>query len=139
MTTKIVYPTIRSGLRVAVPSTVDESKLSVCGNKLQLLPVPKDQDLGNFLKAQGKNLSSGMCFYQHTTAVTVPPYKTVILRNKQTGVLLTGLHARKALGLGDTTARLHKNPLPDYEVYIETGSANRKVKGGTFCLYKERV
>lgn len=76
----------------------------------------------------------GCAFYLLTKPETVQSYKLIAVRNKQTGKVFTGLHARQLLGIPDTNVRLAPGSYAAFDVYIQSTSVNRRLIGGTTVL-----
>lgn len=80
----------------------------------------------------GKPYSIGSAYYQLTKKETVQADKDLALREKSNGCLYTGAHARTLLGIPDgADIKLVPALHPDYEIFIQSKSVNRKVIPGT--------
>jgi hypothetical protein len=103
-----------------------------------LEPTRRDGvSIGKFLPHHGFELSMVKRYYQFTKPETVQEYKDVVLYDKATGDFFTGKEARKLLGLpeyGDVRIKPQASILAKYDVFIETGSNNRKLLPNTRVL-----
>lgn len=76
----------------------------------------------------------GEAFYQLTKPVDVQPQKVVALYEKKTHSVYTGAQARTLLGLPDYTVKVSPSAHPDFDIFIQSTSMNRKLFGGTYVL-----
>jgi hypothetical protein len=122
--------------------TVEERELAkraVPPGRFQVLDVDRDTRINDFVKAQGLTFKTGRGFYQFTKRVLVQSYKEVVLRNKRTGDMFSGDEARRIAGIPiGTTANVSPvaPELRNYDCFIQSTSATRKLLGGTQFLYE---
>jgi hypothetical protein len=76
----------------------------------------------------------GSTYYQLTKAETVQPQKSIIIRDKTTGELYSGVSARQLLGLPNNHTRVAPASHPNYEIFVQSTSPNRNLVGGTTAL-----
>ena len=106
-------------------------------SRFQVLDVPADVPIAEFVRMNGLHFNTGRGFYEFTKPVTVQSYKEVVLLHKATGKMFSGSEARRALGLPEgTDVRLSAGDLPDFIPFIQSTSPNRKLIGGTRFLYE---
>jgi len=81
----------------------------------------------------------GRALYQLTkTESDVQDYKLICIRDRANGKKYAGAAARKLLGLPERgTIKLAPGKMGNYELFVQSTSVNRKLKGGTRLLYKE--
>lgn len=79
----------------------------------------------------GRKYKTGEAFYQLTKPETIQPQKTVAVRRKKTGEVYVGANARDLLGLPDTSARVRPLHNPEYDIFVQSTSVNRKLVVGT--------
>lgn len=80
----------------------------------------------------------GRSFYQFTKPELIREKTQVILRHKETGNLFSGPTAREMIGLPlGERARLKPIQLPDYDIFIQSCSLNRKLVEDTQLLYEK--
>ena len=113
-----------AGLEVVEPS------------RFQVLTVTADKDIRSFVEETGADFKKGAGFYQFTKSELIQERKDVVLVDKVTGDMFTGDHARELIGLPKgERAQLKPAKLEKYDVYVQSTSINRKLKGGTKFLY----
>ncbi len=76
----------------------------------------------------------GEAFYQLSKPEKVQPTKAVALLDKKSKAVYTGADARKLLGLPDHEVRVAPASFPDFDLFIQSGSVNRKLVAGTSVL-----
>lgn len=85
---------------------------------------------------------TGSAFYQlHTvlggtkTAEVVQPQKKIVVRNRKSGRVYAGAQARQLLGLpADAEVRVRPEDNPEYQIFVQSTSVNRKLVAGTKLL-----
>lgn len=116
--------------------------LAVPGGRFQVMFVPDDSSIKEFVEENGVTFQRGRAFYQLTKSETVNQYKELILRDKLTGEFFNGSQVRDTLGLlpqvgsGGVKEKLRPVHLDKYDVFIQSTSSNRKLIGGTSILYE---
>lgn len=101
----------------------------------QVLDVPYDIDIRDFVKENGLTFKKGDGFYQFTKSVKIQNYKEVFAQCVKTGKTYRGGEARQKLGIPNRTCQTYpKNE--GYIGFIQSTSVNRKLLGGTKFLYK---
>lgn len=85
----------------------------------------------------GHQYVSGRGFYQLTLApVKVQIQKDIAIVEKKSGMVYTGKNARALLGLpGNLEVTLRASQNPDYDIFIQSTSSNRKLLVGQKYLY----
>jgi hypothetical protein len=76
----------------------------------------------------------GEAFYQLSKPEKVQASKQVALFDKQSKAVYTGAEARGLLGLPDHEVRVAPANFPDFEIFVQSGSVNRKLVPGTRLL-----
>lgn len=106
--------------------------------RFQIMHVKCDATIRDFVERRRLRFEAGRGFYELTKAVTVQPHKEVILENRETGEMYTGVEARKALGLPTTgNVRVNRGAVPlEFRAFVQSTSYNRKLLGGTAFLYE---
>ena len=106
--------------------------------RFQTVYVDSDAVIKAFVVDEmGAKFKVGRGFYQWTKTETIQEKKEVILRDKKSGDMWTGEEAREMIGLPyGTRGRLSPASLPEYDVFVQSTSWNRKLKGGTEFLYE---
>lgn len=101
-----------------------------------MLPVLADQRIDEFVETKTRRpYRLGEGYYQLTKPVEVQPQKTVALFDRRAYTVYTGANARNLIGLPSThTVRISPASHPNYEIFIQSTSVNRKLIGGTNLL-----
>lgn len=84
----------------------------------------------------GHQYVAGRGYYQLTLApVKVQIQKDIAIVEKKSGKVYTGKNARALLGLPDMVVTLKAGQNPDYDIFIQSTSPNRKLLHGQKYLY----
>lgn len=95
-----------------------------------------DDRIDNFTESMGHQYIVGRGFYQLTLAsVKVQVQKDIAIVGKKSGKVYTGKNARALLGLPDMTVTLKAGQNPDFDIFIQSTSLNRKLLIGSRYLY----
>jgi hypothetical protein len=76
----------------------------------------------------------GEAFYQLSKPEKVQPGKAIALCDVKTKDVYTGAEARKLLGLPDHEVKVSPASHPDFLIFVQSGSVNRKLVPGTKLL-----
>lgn len=133
-----MFTTLRGIGKAAARRYSSPTELSaVAPARFQVLHVDEDQDIKGFVLENGLRFNIGRGFYEFTKRETIQGHKEVVLVDRRTGDMFTGPGARAMIGLPTGhDARLAPKALADYRVFVQSTSANRKLKGGTGFLYE---
>ena len=106
-----------------------------------LTPLSKDQyavldvayaeQIRPYVEGHGMGYSLGCAYYQLSKTENIQPQKQIIVRNKRTGAVYTGREARNLIGLPDIAVRVTPNHNPEFDVFVQSTSVNRKLVPGT--------
>lgn len=105
--------------------------------RFQMIAVPTDSEIREFVQAQGLVFSKGKGYYEFTKKETIQAKKQVVIMDRNTGEIFEGAAVRQVLGLSDANADIR--PTYDkakYRVFVQSTSVNRKLQGGTLFLYE---
>lgn len=99
----------------------------------RLLDVIEDGRIDNFVEMNFQRpYKLGEAYYQLMKPETIQPQKQIaILANSKVYI---GKEARDLLGLPDYHIRVKPNNFPDYEIFVQSTSVNRKLIAGTRLL-----
>jgi hypothetical protein len=117
-------------------TTVRSLKPVVEHDRFKGFKVPFDQRIDDFVVTVTGHYCPGDAFYELTKRVTIQPHKQIIIIEKSTGKKYGGSDARKLIGLPDKSVKVSPNTNPDYTVFVQSTSFNRKVLGGTSVLVR---
>lgn len=126
----------------AAESIQAEGVIAVPEGRFQIIEVPTDVTIKDFVIANGIKFKKGRAFYELTKAEDVQQYKEVILEDKKSRDLYTGAQVRKYLKLppqvekGGITGKVYADKKREYSVFVQSTSVNRKLIGGTRILYE---
>jgi hypothetical protein len=105
--------------------------------RFQVLDVDRDIGIKEFAEENGLRFRIGRGFYQFTKTSTIQAHKEILLMEKETGDLFTGVQARQLLGLPcGMDVRVKPEYLAKYIPFVQSTSSNRKLLEGTKFLYE---
>lgn len=99
-----------------------------------LVPVPKDAVIKEFVEATGNQYKIGQAYYQLMKVETIQGNKALAVVEKATAKVFTGTGVRGMIGLSDLTVRVKPNHNPEYDIFVQSTSVNRKLIAGTKVL-----
>ncbi len=103
----------------------------------KLWTVWRDQSIRDFVDEQlgAGRYVSGRAYYEHTKAETIQPQKNLAFMSKVDGQVYTGREARAMVGLPDMYVKVAPDFNPEYRIFVQSTSTNRRLKAGTQLLY----
>lgn len=105
-------------------------------NSYMLVPVPKDCVINQFTQECGQTYQLGRGYYQLSKTETIQPNKQIAIIERGPGAqVYIGRDARQMIGLPDMEVRVKPDYNPDYMVFVQSTSINRKLIAGTKYLY----
>jgi hypothetical protein len=108
-------------------------------SRFQVLHVDHDVDIKGFVVSTGADFKIGRGFYQLSKSETVQERKEVVLVDKRTGDMWSGKAARDMIGLPyGERGKVRPKYGFDYDVFIQSTSANRKLMRNTKFLYEAK-
>lgn len=118
--------------------TVQQAKLTpLKPSDYILTPVPRDATIKDFTEACGYKYVVGHGFYQLMKTETIQPQKEIAIVERGGGEnVYIGPDARQILGLSNVAVRVKPAYNPDYVVFVQSTSINRKLIAGTRFLYR---
>lgn len=104
--------------------------------QFRMYKVGTDIPISTFVEQETRRAYRlGEAFYQLTKPVEVQPQKQIALYERKKHAVYTGKDARQLLGLpNDHTVRVEPAAHPNYEIFIQSTSTNRKLLAGTSLL-----
>jgi len=117
----------------------DDDTIKPCnGAKFQVFNVEADTSIKDFVVKMGLTFKTGRGFYEFTKPEIITDNKEIILMKKTTGELYEGAGTRKLANIVSDggTRKLKPSDIPEYRVFIQSTSANRKLIGDTGFLYE---
>ncbi len=106
-------------------------------SRFQVIPVNNDEDIQSFASNNGLVFERGKGFYHFQKPELIQKNKEIVLREKSSGDFFEGNMCRKMLNLitYDETKRIKPTDFPQYDIFIQSTSLNRKLMGGSKFLY----
>lgn len=118
--------------------TIQQAALTpLAHSAYKLVPVPKDDVIRPFVEACGYTYRVGKAFYQLTKRETIQTRKELIIVHRKTDAVYVGPQVRDMLGLPAMETRVSPEFNPDYDIYVQSTSVNRKLLAGTKLLILE--
>jgi hypothetical protein len=112
---------------------VDQTLKSLNWGQFRLLDVEETGRIDEFVESRlGRPYKLGEAYYQLMKPETIQPQKDVAILSKKK--LYVGHEARTLLGLPDFNVKVSPGDHPDYEVFVQSTSVNRKLIEGTKLL-----
>lgn len=101
-------------------------------------PVKMATAIRPFVESLGRVYNQGMGFYHLTKSETIQARKQIIVVEKATDKAYGGTEARHLIGLPDgKEMRVRPDANPEYDIYVQSTSVNRKLLPGTNLLIKK--
>jgi hypothetical protein len=99
-----------------------------------LVPVPRDTPIKEFVESTGRTYKTGSGFYALTKSELIQANKIIAVVENKTAKVFLGPDARSLIGLPDMEVRVRPGYNPDYTIYVQSTSINRKLIAGTKLL-----
>lgn len=107
--------------------TVRDSLDALPKNNYEILNVDKDSSISDFIISKVGMFAKGKGFYELTKPETVQGNKSIIIQNRISKNLYSGVNARKLLGLPDYEIRVSPENFGNYKIFVQSNSSNRKL------------
>jgi len=107
-------------------------------SRFQMLHVDEDIAINEFVRSTGATFRIGRGFYELTKPELIQERKEVVLRDKRTGYMFSGNKARDMIGMPYGMRGKVYPKETEYDVFIQSTSANRKLIGNTRFLYEAK-
>jgi len=104
--------------------------------RFQIMDVPSDIDIRGFVEGNDIPFLPGKGFYEFTKTEEIQEKKEVVLQDKKTGDMFSGVQARELIGIPLGTRGRVKPAELGYRVFVQSTSYNRKLKAGSKFLYE---
>lgn len=112
--------------------TVSATLTPIDNSRFAVYDVPAPQRIDEFVKAQTGTYVRGNAYYELMKTETIQAQKGVVVFEKKTGKVYSGADARHLIGLPDgESVRVKPDANPDYKVFIQSTSINRKLMPNT--------
>lgn len=124
-----------TGLDAVNADTVHSVLTPLSPQTYDVFPVHHDSPIREYAYSRGVPYQVGKGFYQLTKSETIQPQKQIAIREKTTGRIYWGDAARDLLGLPrDLSVKVKPNINPEYDVFVQSTSVNRKLIANTDLL-----
>lgn len=124
-----------TGLDAVNANTVRGTLTPLDFDTYDIIPVHHDSPIRDYVYSRGLDYTIGKGFYQLTKTEKIQPQKQIAIREKTTGRVFSGEAARDLLGLPrDTQVRVKPDANPEYDVFVQSTSVNRKLIENTDLL-----
>ncbi|MFB7858911.1 vWA domain-containing protein [Rhodococcus qingshengii] len=100
----------------------------------QLIPVIRDVKIKEFVEETGRTYVTGRAFYQLSKLETIQGNKALAIVEKSSGRVFQGDGVRDMLGLGADSVRVKPDQNPEFKIFVQSTSVNRKLKASTQLL-----
>lgn len=111
-------------------------------SRYEIVTAPRTMTMSNLCLSLVINLSltGGVGYYLANSKESLPDGRVVIVRNKKTGEFIDdfakrGL-VRKLLNLSENDMDLNPDRYPDYDIFVDSPSRNKKITAGQDFLYQ---
>lgn len=118
-------------------STVKAMKIKpLTKSQYDLFDVKKEGPIREFIEQKGLTYVLGRGYYQLKKTESIQPQKLVAVMEDNTGKIYLGREARDLIGLPpDIEVRVRPNFNPDFTIFIQSTSVNRKLLENTKLLW----
>ena len=103
-------------------------------SQFQLIPVPKDAVIKDFVEATGRTYVTGRAFYQLMKPEAIQANKVLAVVENKTAKVFVGDGVRALVGLPDMEVRVRPGHNADYTIFVQSQAINRKLIAGTKLL-----
>lgn len=101
----------------------------------QLFDIKENAWISIFVEQQtGAQYVKGSAYYQLMKPEKIQPQKKICVRNRRSGRVYTGDHARQLLNLPDHEVRVKPEENAEFQIFVQSTSVNRKLIAGTKLL-----
>jgi hypothetical protein len=124
-----------TGLEAVNAQTVHQTLTPLAKGAYDIFPVHHDAPIRDYIYSRGVPYEIGKGFYQLTKTENIQPQKQIAIREKASGQVFWGDAARDLLGLPrNMQVRVKPNLNPEYDVFVQSTSVNRKLIANTDVL-----
>ena len=107
----------------------------VSPSRFQILDVDERIDIKTFVQRNSLIFRTGRGFYEFTKPEKITEKKEVVLVDKVSGDMYTGLEACRMIGAGGS-GKIKPNDLEKWRVFVQSTSYNRVLMPDTGFLYE---
>lgn len=130
--TRAVFSTGADAVNAA---TIHAAALTPLSNsEYVLVSVHREGPIKEWVEECGYPYRVGSAYYQLTKTETIQAQKDLAVVEKATGKVYMGAQARGVVGLPDMTVRVAPQHNPQFDIFVQSTSVNRKLLPGTTLL-----
>lgn len=130
--TRAVFSTGADAVNAATIHAAALTPLS--SSEYVLVPVHREGPIKEWVEECGYPYRVGSAYYQLTKTETIQAQKDLAVVEKATGKVYMGAQARGVVGLPDMTVRVAPQHNPQFDIFVQSTSVNRKLLPGTTLL-----
>lgn len=124
-----------TGIDVVNKQTLKEAGLKpLTRDSYTVIDVKQDGPIRETVEANGLVYQIGTAYYQLTKLETIQGKKELAIRNRHSGRYHVGQGARTLLNLSDGPERVKPEHNPEFDIFVQSTSVNRKLIAGTRLL-----
>jgi hypothetical protein len=123
-----------TGIDAVNKNTVQSSLKALPNASYRVVPVYYAAQIRDAVQADGVPYYVGKGYYQLTKTETIQATKQIAIREKSTGKVFMGSQARQLIGLPAHDVRVKPDQNPEYDIFVQSTSVNRKVLPNTSVL-----
>lgn len=124
-----------TGIDAVNTKTVSRTLTPLAKDAYKVYGVPFDQRIDEFVTAAAGEYNRGNAYYELVKSEEIQPSKKVVVVRKNDLQAFAGSEARHLIGLPDGDyARVRPDTNPEYDVFIQSTSVNRKLTKNTKVL-----
>lgn len=117
------------------PNTVRGNLTKLGPLDYSIVPVTESAEIRDYVVSHtGRAYRAGSAFYELSKREEIQPHKEIAVRDRTTGDVFTGPQARTMLNLPDMHVKVGPGYNPQFDVFVQSTSVNRKLVPGTELL-----
>jgi hypothetical protein len=122
-----------TGVDAINKQTVSANLAPLSYNRYQVVPVNRVAEIREWVEGCGHQYRTGEWFYELTKPEEIQPQKKLAVMDRSDNVFV-GDNVRAMVGLPNYKVRVRPDFNPDYKVFVQSTSVNRKLVPGTKLL-----
>jgi uncharacterized protein YegL len=127
--TKNLFQLSTAGLK---PADVKATLTELHFGQYRLVPVALDCPIAEFVEGvTNRPYKLGEAYYELMKPETIQATKNVVIKHRKTHKLYQGKEAREVLSLPAYDVRVNPESSPEWQIFVQSTSVNRKLIGGT--------
>lgn len=124
-----------TGIDAVNKETIKSAQLKPLATRLyKIVKVDEAAPIREWMDRKHYSFVRGNAYYELTKPENIQPYKQIIIQHITSGRVYSGPQARDLLGLPDMHVRVTPDYNPEYRIYVQSTSVNRKLVPDTNLL-----